>query len=379
MRERAGAVADAGAESSLFQTGRGRGRGAHGPFAQHADESFELPYDHLVLACGTETNTFGTPGVAHGENNVYFLKQLEHARAIRNRLIECFERAASPGVSDAEKDRLLSFCVVGGGPISVEFAGELHDFITRDVAMWYPELIRRVRVTLIEAGDHLLGAFDARLVAYVESLMRRKKFDVRTGVAVKAVHPHRVELSDGSEMPCGIVIWSTGVAPVPFMAALREKGEMRWEHGRVLMDDRMRLLDGSGADASGAADGTVDGVYGLGDCAASYTKPLPTLGGVARLQANYLAERLNGGGSAEDAPPFKYVSLLQMSSVGADDALLDPTVSPLGKSAPVINGLLGKLLWASAYWGFQVSTLNKILIPMFWFKSAVFGRDISRF
>lgn len=78
------------------------------------------------------------------ENNVFFLKQLGDARNIRNRLLECFERAASPYISDKERTRLLSFLVVGGGPTSIEYAAELHDFLTTDVKRWYPDLQNKV-------------------------------------------------------------------------------------------------------------------------------------------------------------------------------------------------------------------------------------------
>jgi NADH:ubiquinone reductase (non-electrogenic) len=60
---------------------------------------------------------------------VFFLKQLSEARAIRNRLIEAFERAGMPSLPASEKQRLLTFVVVGGGPTNIEFASELHDFL----------------------------------------------------------------------------------------------------------------------------------------------------------------------------------------------------------------------------------------------------------
>jgi len=84
--------------------------------------SFRLPYDILVVAVGTKSNTFGIPGFQSLEESssitgttrksVFFLKQLEQARAIRNRIIECFERAASPFVGAEERKRLLTFVVV---------------------------------------------------------------------------------------------------------------------------------------------------------------------------------------------------------------------------------------------------------------------------
>ena len=78
---------------------------------------------------------------------------------MRNRIIECFERASNNNISEAERSRLLTFLVVGGGPTSIEFASELHDFLTVDVSRWYPEHINRTSVIVVEAGKHLLGIF----------------------------------------------------------------------------------------------------------------------------------------------------------------------------------------------------------------------------
>ncbi len=124
--------------------------------------SFDLPYDHLVVAVGTKSNTFGTPGFYSKEEgtsptgtsrkSVFFLKQLEHARAIRNRIIECFERASSPFVLEEERRRLLTFLVVGGGPTSIEFTSELCDFIQDDVTKWYKDLEGDYRVIVVEAS-----------------------------------------------------------------------------------------------------------------------------------------------------------------------------------------------------------------------------------
>ena len=61
-------------------------------------------------------------------------------RSIRNRILECFERASSPFVDQEERKRLLTFVVVGGGPTSIEFTSELCDFLSEDVAKWYRDL-----------------------------------------------------------------------------------------------------------------------------------------------------------------------------------------------------------------------------------------------
>ena len=89
------------------------------------NDVFKLEYDKLVIAVGVKTNTFGIPSIQEG-NGIFFLKQLHHARSIRNNIIDSFEKAAVPTVTEAERKRLLSFIVVGGGPTSCEFVSELH-------------------------------------------------------------------------------------------------------------------------------------------------------------------------------------------------------------------------------------------------------------
>jgi NADH dehydrogenase FAD-containing subunit len=109
--------------------------------------SFEVPYDRLVIAIGVKTNTFGIQSIEDGAlgyydispnhddgHCIFYLKQLAHARAIRANIIDCFERASLPTVSTEEKKRLLSFIIVGGGPTSCEFTAELHG--TYSIAMY---------------------------------------------------------------------------------------------------------------------------------------------------------------------------------------------------------------------------------------------------
>jgi NADH dehydrogenase FAD-containing subunit len=86
-------------------------------------DNFVVPYDKLVIAVGAYSQTFGTEGVKeHGT----FLKDVSDARRIRMRVLECFEQAAQPTLTDMQRRGLLHFACVGGGPTSIEFAAELH-------------------------------------------------------------------------------------------------------------------------------------------------------------------------------------------------------------------------------------------------------------
>jgi NADH:ubiquinone reductase (non-electrogenic) len=99
----------------------------------HDRETFLLGYDSLVIAVGAVSKTFGVPGV---EQFAFRLKELSDARAIRQRIIQCFERASTPMQTEEERRRLLHFVIVWGGPTGVEFAAELHDLpATAQVAL----------------------------------------------------------------------------------------------------------------------------------------------------------------------------------------------------------------------------------------------------
>lgn len=357
--------------------------------------TFAVPYDYLVVACGCKTNTFGTPGVADLEGKeVHYLKHLYHSRMIRNRILECFERASFPETSADERARMLTFVVVGGGPTSCEFTGELHDFIIDDVARWYPDLQNQINITLVEAGDALLSSFDSSLADYVKKSLSRRSVNIRLNTLVTAVEqldadglagsgepgasrsPVQARFSDGTTLPFGLMVWSAGLAQVRFVDSLSiDKGAT----GRISVDDKLQV------------NGQEGRVFALGDCAANARAPLAPLAKVAQQQGDYLASILNeaAGEAATGAPiipekPFRFFNPGSMAQIGGWKGVLD--LSHIGESSreiiskgPVVTGFSAWLTWRSAYWGKQVSWANKVLIPMFWFKSWLFGRDISRF
>lgn len=96
----------------------------------------------------------------------------------------------------------------------MEFAGELHDFVKKDVVRWYPDLHSHVSVTLVEAGAHLLGTFHSSIVDYVEKTFKNRSVEVLTGVSVKQVTENVAHLSNGTDLPFGMMVWSTGVKQV---------------------------------------------------------------------------------------------------------------------------------------------------------------------
>lgn len=86
-----------------------------------------------------------------------FMQEVEDAQKIRRTVIDCFERASLPTLSNEERKKILQFVIVGGGPTGVEFAAELHDFVNEDIVKLFPQVKDLVKITILEAGGHLLN------------------------------------------------------------------------------------------------------------------------------------------------------------------------------------------------------------------------------
>lgn len=314
---------------------------------------YSVPYDYLIICVGARNKTFGIPGV---EENAYFLKELLDARKIRNRILECFERASEPNVSPSEKQKLLSFYVVGGGPTGVEFCSELYDFLKEDIQKAFPSLYSMCQVSLLEASDSLLNAFDKKLAAYAMKTFSKRNIRVYTHVKISKMTPEEIYFSDGTSLKYGLCVWNTGVEPNPFVKSLNiEKSR----DGRILVDDHLNLL--------GMKD-----VFGLGDCAVVQSAPLPCTAQVANQQATYLVKRFVNMSNEKETKPFSYVHKGMLAYIGRYSAITD-------LSSTKLSGFASWLIWRGAYLTNLVSWANKILVPMIWIKTFIFGRDVTRF
>lgn len=314
---------------------------------------FPLSFDKLIIGVGAISNTFGIEGV---EKYGLFLKELTDARAIRQRIIENLERASTPNLQFEERKRLLHFVVVGGGPTGVEFAAELHDFLTEDLVDSYPNILADVDITLFEAGDALLSTFDAVLSEYTIKIFQRQKISVRLHSQVAKVEEKEIILNDGSHVPYGMMVWSTGNTQTPFVTSL----PFEKDRGSRLITDEFFHVKG------------FTHIYSLGDCATIEGKVLPATSQVAQQEGRYLAKSLNALAKEKPIKPFIYHHKGMLAYIGSNRALADlPQLKGRGFSTWIF--------WRSAYLTKLVSWKNKILVVFDWLKTFIFGRDASRF
>ncbi|XP_062085686.1 internal alternative NAD(P)H-ubiquinone oxidoreductase A1, mitochondrial-like [Humulus lupulus] len=332
---------------------------------------FKISYDKLVIALGAEASTFGIHGVTE---HAIFLREVYHAQEIRRKLLLNLMLSDIPGVSEAEKSRLLHCVVVGGGPTGVEFSGELSDFIMRDVRQRYAHVKNYIHVTLIEANE-ILSSFDDRLRHYATKQLTKSGVRLVRGV-VKDVKAQKLILDDGTEVPYGLLVWSTGVGPSPFIKSLDLP---KAPGGRIGVDEWLRIP-------------SLEDVFSIGDCSgfleSTGRSTLPALAQVAERQGKYLANLLNrigkaGGGPANRAKDiefgeqFVYKHLGSMATIGRYKALVDLRQSKEAKGVS-LAGFPSWFIWRSAYLTRVISWRNRFYVAINWATTFVFGRDISR-
>jgi NADH dehydrogenase len=301
-----------------------------------------VPYDYLVVATGARHAYFG-----HDEWEPYApgLKKIDDATEIRRRVLLAFECAESSR-DDAERRRLLTFVIVGGGPTGVEMAGAIielaHTALSRDFRHIDPHL---ARVILVEAAPRVLLSFPESQSETARRSLEHLGVEVRLGKAVTACDSNGVMLGD-DRIESSTVIWAAGVAASP---AARWLGAEKDRAGRVKVNRDLTL--------PGYPE-----VFVIGDTAAAQDeegKMLPGVAPVAKQQGSYVARSIRARLRGQAVRPFHYRNLGNMATIGRKAAVAD-----LGWLH--LSGLPAWLLWGLVHIAFLIGFRNRIAVLLDW-------------
>lgn len=274
-------------------------------------------FDHLVVAAGSVSATFGVEGV---DEHTFPLKTTVDALALRAHLLGRFEAAAASVDGDID----LGIAVVGGGPTGVEMAGGLRELIDKVLRKDYPELdLRHVPITLVEAADRVLGPFHPSLSAQARSALEKRRITVQLGVGVALVEPDAVVLADGRRIPAGTIVWATGVSGSPVGALL---GVPLGRGNRVPVE----------ADLSLAGH---PNVFVIGDLALPPGTPLPQVAQPAIQGGAHVARQIHARLDGRPTEPFVYRDKGSMATIGRNQAVAE---LPNGWK---FHGFIGWLMW----------------------------------
>jgi len=206
--------------------------------------SYELAYDHVVVALGSVARTLPIPGLA--EEAIGF-KQVEEAIALRNQVLDRLDVASSQP-DEALRKAALTFVFVGGGYAGVEAFAELEDmarYATRYYDNIKPEDMRWV---LVEATGRILPEVGEDLGEYTVRQLRKRNMDIRLNTRLESCEKGHVVLSDGEEFDADTIVWTAGVKANPALAMTDLPLD---EKGRVLCHADLRVVDRPGAWSAG--------------------------------------------------------------------------------------------------------------------------------
>jgi NADH:ubiquinone reductase (H+-translocating) len=315
-----------------------------------AEGGKEFPYDHLILALGSQPNFFGVPGV---KEHSLALGGLADALKIRNRVIERFEQATlEPGELP---DPRLTFVVIGGGATGVETAAEIHALVHEALTPDFPNIdIDEVRIFVIEAGQEILGELDPALRRVASMELAARGIKVITGVRATEVMADRVKLDDGRMIRTENVVWTAGIRP---NTKLEDLDLPLTERDGVIVDERLRVPGRPG-------------VWAIGDSAAipqGDGKLAPPQAQAAVQEGRAAARNVLAAidGREDRLEEFEYRPLGQLVELGSRFAVNEV----MGVR---FSGFTAALFWRAVYLSKLESPQNRARVAADWILGLLF-------
>jgi len=301
-------------------------------------------YDYLVLATGVNSNFFGMKSM---EEYAIPMKSVSEAMALRNRLLQSFEKAVTLWDQN-ERKALLNVIVVGGGPTGVEVAGAVAEMKKFVLPKDYPDLNFDVmQISLIEGSGLLLGVMSKNASEKALFYLNRLGITVLLNTRVTGYDGSKLSLGDGSHLETKTVIWAAGISGVvPEGFPVESIGR-----GRRLIADEYNRVNG------------FEDIYAIGDVSVlssvDYPNGHPQVAQVAiqqgrNLARNFLLMKKNAG-----LIPFKYIDRGSMATIGRNRAVAD-------LSFLKFSGFIAWLTWMFVQLMAIVGVKNRLLIFINW-------------
>ena len=305
------------------------------------------PYDSLIVAAGAGQSYFGND---HFADHAPGMKSIDDALELRGRIFGAFE-LAELAPTQAERERLLTFVVVGAGPTGVEMAGQIAELAQRTLKNDFRVINPRdARVVLLDAGPAVLPTFGENLGAKTKERLERLGIEVMTSTKVVDVDANGLEIEapDGtrSRIESKAKVWAAGVAGSPLGRQLAAQSESGLDRaGRVEVNPDLTL--------KGRPE-----VFVVGDLMS--LDRLPGVAQVAIQGARYVVKVITARLDGKPAPkPFEYFDKGSMAIINRFNAVVK-----MGKVE--ITGFIGWLMWLGVHLSFLTGTRNRLVAANEW-------------
>jgi len=320
-------------------------------------EQVEFGYDYLILAAGVQQSYFG-----HDEYAAFApgMKTVEDAMRIRRRIFGAFEMAESAG-DPAERQRWLTFALVGAGPTGVELAGQVREVATKTLRKEYRHIKPEdARVLLFDGGQAPLAMFGPKLSAMAARDLKKLGVELHMGSIVTEADLHGVQVKDHdgntTRHEAGTILWTAGVqAPALAAAVAKATGAQQDRAGRLCVDKDLTI--------PGHPD-----ILATGDMMS--LDKLPGVAEVAMQTGHYAGRKvaLASIGQTLDKP-FRYRDLGSAAYICRGRAVVSTRIMHFG-------GFIGWVAWLFIHIGFLTGWRNRVgALFSWWF---AFARDLRR-
>ncbi|MGH8600956.1 MAG: NAD(P)/FAD-dependent oxidoreductase, partial [Burkholderiales bacterium] len=293
-----------------------------------------IAYDTLVIAVGSTTNDFGTPGAAA---HAISLDTPQQAERFHKRLMNAFIRANAQ--SSPLRPEQLKVAIIGAGATGVELSAQLHK-TTREAVAYGLDRIdpeRDMRITIVEAAPRILPALPERLSVAAARLLRRLNVEMLTGERVTEVTASGVATANGRHVPAELVVWAAGIK-APDM--LKDLDGLESNHlNRLMVTPTLQTTRDPD-------------IFAFGDCACcpwpDHDGCVPPRAQAAHQQASHLARSLRNRLRGVPLAPYRYRDFGSLVSLGRYSTIgnLMGTLSGRGF---FIEGYFARLMYLSLY------------------------------
>ncbi len=311
-------------------------------------------FDYLLLAAGARTSFFGKSEWA---GYTLGLKSLADAQGVRRTVLSNLERAELT-TDQAERRRMMTVAIVGGGPTGVELAGAFSDLVHRSLRTNFRRIdTSKLRIILIEGSKRILEAFDEDQSEYTRQRLKTLGVEVWTEMRVDDVKKGMLHFTDGSSLESEAIIWAAGVEANPLTAML----------GVPLADRAGRVTPNGDLSLPGLPN-----IFIAGDLVRmkdADDKPVPGLAPAASQMGRHVAKLLKEELRLENSrfaaqkldlrPQFRYLDKGFMAIIGKNHAVVKA-----GKMK--MQGLLAWFAWLFIHIAFLIGFRNRLSVLLGW-------------
>jgi NADH:ubiquinone reductase (H+-translocating) len=295
-------------------------------------------YDTLVIAIGSQSNDFGTPGVSE---HAMKLETPADAQRFHARIVNACVRAHAQ--SGPLRPEQLHVAIIGAGATGVELAAELHR-TTREMVAYGLDRVdadKDIKVSVIEAAPRVLPALPERLSKATEKLLRELGVEVHTNAKVAAVQAGGVKLADGRLLPAELIVWAAGVKAPDLLKDIAGLETNRINQ-LVVQQTLQTTRD--------------DGIFAIGDCAAcawpqaNHGKGgfVPPRAQAAHQQASHVTAQIKRRLAGKPLKDYRYRDFGSLVSLGEYSTVGNMMGGLIGGSL-MIEGLFARMMYLSLY------------------------------